>query len=253
MRAISLLPSSPCLAHLLFIFRLFSLFPLGLSQESTQPSPIEQKILHPARDDVLEAGGIFTIQWTADPHFANVTLEVWDKTSWGYSRDFGTLCYHWINPFCGTIVSHAPNTGSYQWHIPKPGSDFPRKQRVFWIKMYVDDYLHPEIGNKDPVLSYSSNFCFAPEPGQDAGVGESSTTALASSAMPDVQQQGTVFVTVHDTATTYIGATTRPFNASATATGAPNRNITDSAPIHGAAPRMRQTLPTIVLLFLGLF
>src|SRR6186713_1319858 len=141
MRAAFLATSS----NLIFIltFFLLSSIPLACSQEPTEPSDIEQPFVHPNRDDVLVPGGTFTIQWTADTRFANITLELWDKTSWGYSRDFGSLCYHWVNPFCGTIVSHAPNNGSYVWHIPKPGSDFPRGDRVFWVKMYVDDYFHP--------------------------------------------------------------------------------------------------------------
>ncbi|KAF2194799.1 hypothetical protein K469DRAFT_706288, partial [Zopfia rhizophila CBS 207.26] len=144
MREATLLRFSPLLT-------LLHLLPLVSAQQTTpsptQPSRVQQPILSPSKKDVLTPGGTFTIRWEPNSHFANVTLEIWDKTTWGYSRDFGELCYHWVNPFCGTIASHAPNTGSYEWHIPKPGSEFPRGEKVFWLKMYVDDYLKPDIGN----------------------------------------------------------------------------------------------------------
>lgn len=161
MRAMKLLPSS--LSSLILFTLSFLSHPTRVRCDD---EPVTQPIHHPNANDTLTPGSTFTITWTPNTHFANVTLELWDKTTWGYSRDFGDLCYRWVNPFCGTIASHAPNTGSFEWHIPKPGSDFPRGIQVFWIKMYVDDYQKPEINNTDPVLSYSESFEFELEPGQ---------------------------------------------------------------------------------------
>ncbi|ORY09823.1 hypothetical protein BCR34DRAFT_656186 [Clohesyomyces aquaticus] len=176
---------------------------------STQPSRVSQTILTPNRTSLLTPGSPFTITWIPDPHFSNITLEIWDKTSWGYSRDFGDLCYHWVNPFCGTIASHAPNTGSFVWQVPKPGSDYPRDAgngtgegtgssgvRVFWIKMYVDDYLK-EGYNRDPVLSYSQNFAFRGD-GDSGTVGW--TSSVGAEGWPGTSSgswgRGTVTVTV---------------------------------------------------------
>lgn len=122
--------------------------------------------------------------------------------------------------------------------------------------MYVDDYLHPEIGNTDPVLSYSSNFCFAAEPGQqgETGPGESSTADVVSTVVSDVLLQSTVFVTVHDPASTGIATTTGMFRESATvmATSAPRINGTDLAPFKGGASKLGWSLQGWLLLLLGL-
>ncbi|KAF2266423.1 hypothetical protein CC78DRAFT_578120 [Lojkania enalia] len=213
MRVIQLSPLS--------LFFVSSFYSIVTCQTSTpQPSGIQQPITHPTRHEVLTPGGTFTIQWIADLHFSNVTLEIWDKTSWGWSREFGEQCYHWVNPFCGTIGSHLPNTGSYEWRIPKPGSNFPRGEHVFWIKMYVDDYIKEDIGNKDPVLSYSQNFSFAPEPGQNV----STSTTESASAVPTPPMElipGTVTITVIENASswTVVGPTGPPPTASLTPTG----------------------------------
>ena len=181
------LPSSPFLfiySYFLYILLVAAQIP---SPSPTHPSIIEQPIIHPTKEDQLTPGSTYTIQWIPDPAFSNVTIELWDKTSWGYSRDFGDLCYHWVNPFCGTIVSHAPNTGTFEWNVPKPGSDFPRDERVFWIKMYVDDYWRPDLGNTDPVLSYSQNFAFVLEPGQTPTRSNSQAAHQTSSMAMDMQ------------------------------------------------------------------
>ncbi|KAF2873968.1 hypothetical protein BDV95DRAFT_317680 [Massariosphaeria phaeospora] len=208
-----------------------------------EPSYISQPILHPTHDDLIEAGGIFSIEWTPDSAFQNVTLEIWDNTSWGYSRDFGSLCYHWINPFCGTIVSHAPNTGTYEWHVPKPGSDFPRGEWVFWIKMYVDDFLHHEIGNTSPVLSYSQTFAFRPEPGQEIPTyseTESIPTPTAETS------QATNSGSVKNSTTAMMS------DPSATPTARSGQNATLPIPSQGSAFRFAQMVPSFVLLVVGL-
>ena len=128
---------------------------------------------------------------------------------------------------------------------------------MFWVKMYVDDYFHPDIGNEDPVLSYSSNFQFADEPGQndDPDPEESSTVPVSSRALPtstsSVLQPQTVTVTVHDV-TSPSGATpTTPFNASVT--GPTDRNTSsEGLPSNGAAAKVARMLPTFILLLLGI-
>ncbi|KAF2120135.1 hypothetical protein BDV96DRAFT_595713 [Lophiotrema nucula] len=224
------------------------------SPAPTQPSVIEQPISRPSKNDQLTPGATFTIQWTPDPAFSNVTLELWDKTSWGYSRDFGDLCYHWINPFCGTIATHAPNTGSFEWSIPNPGSDFPRDERVFWIKMYVDDYWKPDVGNTDPVLSYSQNFAFALAPGQTPTKLSSAVPEETSSMAMDVGP-GTVTITVWDdpTSSTAVAPTTSaPASASASTSALPEQSSIPAVPSQGMASRLRAAFPAGVLLLLGL-
>lgn len=184
MRAVRLLSSSLSSAFL---------YSLALLAHPTivRSDPVSQPILHPISTDTLVPGSVFIITWKPDTHFANVTLELWDNTTWGYSRDFGDLCYRWVNPFCGTIVSHAPNTGSFEWHIPKPGSDFPRGIEVFWIKMYVDDYQKPEINNSDPVLSYSQRFAFELTPGQNPSAVSGEVYSPISSPSHSYTETGT--------------------------------------------------------------
>ncbi|KAF2469822.1 uncharacterized protein BDR25DRAFT_370467 [Lindgomyces ingoldianus] len=257
MRGASLLRSSYPFFLFAIIFNILSYIPIVTSQSSvlpsTQPSRVQQPISHPNRDDLLTPGGTFTIRWQPDPHFSNVTLEIWDKTSWGYSRDFGDLCYHWINPFCGTIVSHAPNTGSYEWHIPKPGSDFPRAERVFWIKMYVDDYLKPEINNKDPVLSYTQNFAFAPDPGQSVSV--TWTLMGTGTPTPSPTLAGTVTVTVHDQPSKALGATSAAPIASGTGLSGRITGLPTAPAKQGSASRAGRAMPALLLLpqLLGLW
>ncbi|KAF2735677.1 hypothetical protein EJ04DRAFT_563183 [Polyplosphaeria fusca] len=218
----------------------------------THPSFVEQPILYPTGDTLITPGSIYTIQWKANTAFSNITLELWDKTSWGYSRDFGELCYHWVNPFCGTIGSHLPNTGSFEWHVPQPGSDFPRGDRVFWIKMYVDDYIKPEIGNNDPVLSYSQNFGFAPEPGQNISATDTSTTTPTPIIESSPSQ---ITVTVYDGPSAQsMGGT--PATVSSTATGTPtsvqDHHNTTASPSQGLGYKVGQAFPAAFLLFLAL-
>ncbi|KAJ4360456.1 uncharacterized protein N0V89_001019 [Didymosphaeria variabile] len=155
------------LSYLLLIFS--NLIRPGTAQLPTSKatSALTQHFIHPIRGDVLLPGSIFTIRWEANTIFKNVTFQLWDKTSWGFARDLLSPCHPWArNPFCGTIAVSAPNTGSFEWLVPNPqngssGFGFPRGERAYWIKMYVEDYVHAEIGNTDPVLSYSQNFAFA--------------------------------------------------------------------------------------------
>ncbi|KAF2011073.1 hypothetical protein BU24DRAFT_413754 [Aaosphaeria arxii CBS 175.79] len=244
--------------HLLKGAALLSNIPLVTSQaptpSSTQPSIIEQPIFRPTREDVLIPGGTFKIEWTPDKHFENVTLELWDKTSWGYSRDFGSLCYHWVNPFCGTIASHAPNNGSFEWQIPKPGSDFPRGERVYWIKMYVDDYIKPDIGNKDPVLSYSPNFMFIPENGEIPPPEQQTITNTMSSPPTLWPSPETVFVTVTDgsfiTGAPPVAFTTTSLSSNASQTASLNSTVPTSS--EGAAPGWKVSISWLFVLSLGL-
>jgi hypothetical protein len=148
------------------------------SHSLTASSRLSQPILHPNSSEILTAGTTFVIQWQPLPSFSNVTLELWDRTRWGYSRDFGTPCFPYNNPFCGIIALRTPNSGSFTWAIPKPADGFQRGQRSFLIKMYVDDFHKPEMGNTMPIVSYSEAFAFAPEPGQEVNATASSATII---------------------------------------------------------------------------
>lgn len=214
---------------------------------ATKQSTIEQPIVHPSREDTLTAGTTFVIEWKPDHHFSNVTIELWDKTSWGYSRNFGSLCYHYVNPFCGTIVSHARNTGSFEWRIPKPNNEFPRGQKVFWIKIYVDDFMKPEINNKDPVLSYSQHFAFAPDPGQQVSIPEpSSVTSAPPRTMSLIT--GSAYVTVHDGANITI-VPPKPISTRTSAASGSKTSILESAKpsqSQGVASGWRRQIPVLL-------
>ncbi|KAK7188401.1 hypothetical protein PSPO01_05592 [Paraphaeosphaeria sporulosa] len=184
-------------SRLLLVFNLIHLTTAQLPT-SKATSALTQPFLHPIRGDVLLPGSIFTIQWDANPAFKNITLQLWDKTSWGFARDLLSPCHPWArNPFCGTIAASAPNTGSFAWLVPNPqngtlGFGFPRGEHAYWVKMYVEDYLQPGIGNKDPVLSYSQNFAFARE-------GEAAILVTVQPTATSGEGDGgppTVFVTV---------------------------------------------------------
>ncbi|KAF2491929.1 hypothetical protein BU16DRAFT_541875 [Lophium mytilinum] len=155
-------------------------------------------ISKPTAGEVLVAGTSYTIEWKPDIG-STVELQLWDDTYLGYSREFGDLCYNYlINPFCGQIATNVSNTGKYEWHIPHPSS-YPRNEPYFWIKMFVNDFYHPELGNTDPVLSYSQNFSFAAEPGMSAS---SASLAMESS---------TSSVILPDQPTSTIGGFSTPF------------------------------------------
>lgn len=224
------------------------------SPSSTKPSSIEQPITHPIDDDVITAGTVFTITWKPDRHFSNVTLELWDKTSWGYSRSFGNLCYHYVNPFCGTIVSHAPNTGSYEWRVPKPNNEFPRGQKVFGIKMYVDDFMKPEINNRDPVLSYSQNFAFALEPGQLISVPESSSSTTSGPSRTMTPVTGYAYVTIHDGVNiTLVPPKSMPSRTTTVpGTGIQSSNTARATTSQGGASGWHEKVPAILPLLLWL-
>lgn len=192
---------------LFLAYLIFNIFAIQQCQAQFSQSPVlTQHILHPAHKDVLVPGSVSTIRWNANTHFKNVTLQLWDNTSWGYSHDLLTPCYPWgRNSFCGTIATHVPNTGSYDWTIPNPangtlGFGFPRNETVFYVKIFVEDYIKEELGNRHPVVSWSQNFAFAAD-GQGGTVGDDAPTN--SSTVP-------VYVTehMHATATGSKGAPT---------------------------------------------
>lgn len=245
--------------RLAFLFLVILYASLVQSQSSTPtstgPSVLTQPIVHPTRGDIIEPGSTFTIKWEQNDHFQNVTLQLWDKTSWGYSRDLAGACDPWGgNPFCGNIASHAPNTGSFDWQVPDPangtlGFGFPRGERVFWVKLYVEDYVKEDINNKDPVLAYSSNFAFAKDGEPGTTVSEPMTSTSLEGDSP-----GTVFVTVYDSTTAGVGMTatgTGP-TVSVTATRAPAKNDTAPSLAEGKASRPGRSVVSALLLMLGL-
>ncbi|KAF2203082.1 hypothetical protein GQ43DRAFT_439146 [Delitschia confertaspora ATCC 74209] len=155
-----------------------ALIPTIFAEQITQP------IHQPTSSTLLAPNTSLTITWTPDRHFSSVTLELWDSSFYGHARDFGAQpCYHWPNPFCGTIASHAPNIGAFNWRVPEPmpgreGKGFPPKLsglKLFWIKIYVDDYLKSERGfdNTEPVVSFSERFAFAIAANVEQGRNES--------------------------------------------------------------------------------
>ncbi|KAF2641887.1 hypothetical protein P280DRAFT_479148 [Massarina eburnea CBS 473.64] len=249
--------ATPLLALRILLIILFNVFvhtPVAEAQASTStPSLHSQRFVHPSKGDVLVTGDTFTIRWTTIPQFGYVTLQLWDKTSYGYSHDLTTPCYPYArSTFCGTIATHVPNNGSHEWRIPFPangtnnaGYTFPRGEKVFWVKLFVEDFIQSSIGNKDPVLSFSQNFAFAKE-------GESGTVVSVDLATVTSARQlplETVVLTsmVHESGST--GKLTG--NAeTATATRIPARNGTAFDPVQGAASK-KQNLLGAALVVLG--
>ncbi|KAF2437878.1 hypothetical protein P171DRAFT_505587 [Karstenula rhodostoma CBS 690.94] len=234
---------------------------------TSKATPVDtQPFRHPIHGDVLLPGSVFTIEWEANPAFHNVTLQLWDKTSWGFARDLLAPCHPWArNPFCGTIAASAPNTGAFAWLVPDPrngslAAGFPRGERAYWVKMYVDDYLQPAVGNADPVLSYSRNFAFAREgeaarlvtgaPTVTSGEGEGEGDGGPPTVFVTVVGNGTASVTgdgeVVETGTGTVGM-------EATGEGEGSRgNKTAFAPVEGRAARVEWSLMGGVGLLLGL-
>lgn len=241
---------------MLFASLVFVLLSLAHSSTAQLPTPqatsvLTQHFIHPIRGDVLLPGSIFTIRWDLNPAFKNLTLQLWDKTSWGFSRDLLSPCHPWArNPFCGTIATSAPNTGSFDWTVPNPpngslGYGFPRGEKAFWVKMYVEDYMHEEIGNVDPVLSYSQNFAFAKE-----GEAPVLATEEASSTVPE-RGPPTVYVTVIDNGTATATSTGTGGSVKETATATRMRNGTAMVPVEGKASRIGYNVLGGILLLLG--
>ena len=235
-----------CLFFICFPLISFTLAQLPTSKAT---SVITQRFIHPTRGDVLLPGSVFTIKWEPNANFKNITLQLWDKTSWGFSRDLLSSCHPWDrNPFCDTIASDAPNTGSFDWMIPNPqngslGFGFPRGQRAYWIKMYVEDYVQADIGNDLPVLSYSHNFAFAKEGEAGTLVTEEATSTVFDSGPP------TVYVTVSDDAT----ATTNDVGTvSETAASTRLRNATNLLPLEGSGSKITRSMLSGLMLLLGL-
>lgn len=178
-----------------------------------------QHFIHPAKNDVLALGSTFQIRWTPITYYKNVTIQLWDNTSHGFAHDLLTPCSLWARKSCGSIAMHAPNTGAFDWTIPAPvngtnsaGHAFPRGEQVFYLKMFVEDFMQSAIGNKAPVLSYSQSFAFAKE-------GESATTVavdVSSLMVPG----GLPLETVAVTNPALGGSSTDPLETTGTSTAA---------------------------------
>jgi hypothetical protein len=232
---------------------IFVIIQLVCAQSSTQltsapaPSVLTQHIVHPAHKDILVPGSTSTIQWDANDHFKNVTLQLWDHTSWGYSHDLLTPCFPWgRNSFCGTIAMHVPNTGSFEWYIPNPtngslGYGFPRDEQVFWVKIFVEDYINEEIGNHLPVVSWSQNFAFAAD-------GESGTIVDATTTSTDGIP---VLVTQQSSATSNLGATSTIATTSATAKSPSAHESTMLPSAQGDALKLKGSVPLLGVMFLA--
>jgi len=211
------------------------------TSSAPKPSVLTQHIYHPAHKDILVPGSISTIRWTANPHFQNVTLQLWDNTSWGYSRDLLSPCIPWgRNSFCGTIATHTPNTGSFDWYIPNPangslGHGFPRDEQVFWVKIFVEDYLNEEIGNKRPVVSWSQNFAFAAD-GESGSVVDDDQSGTSSEGVP-------VYVSDGQSSATNSGAGTASTTATISTTATTTRPFSNAGsvaqPTQGAANSLK--------------
>jgi hypothetical protein len=205
---------------------------------------LTQHVLHPAHKDILVPGSISTIRWEVNSHFTNVTLQLWDNTSWGYSRDLLSPCIPWgRNPFCGTIATHVPNTGSLDWYIPNPangslGYGFPRDEQVYWVKIFVEDYLHDEIGNRRPVVSWSQNFAFAAD-GESGSVVDDEPSTTNSEGVP-------VYVTDRQSATMGSSAastvTSTSVSAKTTATTSLPKGGSVAPPTQGEASTLKGSM-----------
>lgn len=241
--------------HPYFIPILLAFLHLTIAQIPTNKatSVLTQRFLHPTQGDVLLPGTTFTIKWEPNATFKNITLQLWDKTSWGFSRDLLTPCHPWgRSPFCGTIASSIPNTGSFEWTIPNPqngslGFGFPRGERAYWMKMYVEDYFHAEIGNQLPVLSYSPNFEFA-KPGEAGTLVTEQMTSTVFDAGPP-----TVYVTVTGEATATGTGDMGSFGEGPAPTRLRNSTTTSSlVPLEGAGSKITGNFLGGILLLLGL-
>ncbi|KAL5434396.1 hypothetical protein PMIN06_011403 [Paraphaeosphaeria minitans] len=142
--------------HTLLIMTLLHLTTAQPATSKATPA-LTQPFLHPLHGEVLLPGSIFTIQWQPNPAFQHITLQLWDTTAWGFARDLLSPCHPpWPrNPFCGTIAAAALNTGAFAWRVPDArngslGFGFPRGELVYWVKMFVEDYVQPGIGNEGP-------------------------------------------------------------------------------------------------------
>jgi hypothetical protein len=162
----------------------------------TQSFAYPQPILQPTASSTLTPGTTFTVSWNASQHFSNITIELWDNTTTGYSRLFSptfSSCYRWNPPYCGNIAVNVPNTGNYDWVIPNPSTDdWPSQKSAFRIKMYVIDYWKPDVGNLAPVLSFSDWFAFTGNGKadlQDEG-GESTTASESEMASETLSATG---------------------------------------------------------------
>lgn len=127
--------------------------------------------------------------------------------------------------------------------------------------MYVDDYLKPEIGNESPVLSYSQNFAFAPEPGQVvSAVLESSSSITEGVGVGSTSVRDGVPNTGGMTMTSGFNGMTAPSGSEetmatpiATTTRNENGNTTVGQPSQGVGSRVFGAVPAVLLLFLRLF
>lgn len=113
--------------------------------------------------------------------------------------------------------------------------------------MYVEDYMHAEIGNTDPVLSYSQNFAFAKN--GEAGTLITQVQQATSTGWDDGPP--TVFVTVADNGT----ASATGDDGVPSETGMPTesrRNATAHAPVEGKSSRVQWGVMGLVAFMLGL-
>lgn len=243
---------------------LLNLLPLSTAQLPTSITapPLTQPFLHPTHGDILLPGTTFTLLWTPLPTFQTITLQLWDKTSWGFSRDLLSPCHPWVrSPFCGTIASSAPNTGSFEWTVPNPlngslGYGFPRGEAAFWVKMYVEDYMREGSGNGEPVVSYSQNFGFARlgEGAVTVTVVTTATVTEGGSGTSEGRGPPTVYVTVggNGTGMGTATATGEEGGVSETAAATRGRNSTKEAPLEGRAARVGSGGLGAVMLLMGL-
>ncbi|HUL31963.1 MAG TPA: Ser-Thr-rich GPI-anchored membrane family protein [Thermodesulfobacteriota bacterium] len=110
----------------LILFIAVSFFLLLLS--CTKPESLPEQgltILSPKTNDVVQAGAPLEVQWKADvaqsEFGANVTIQ--------FSKDGGST---WE-----TVAENVPNTGKYQWSVPKVDS---AKCKILIFSQYRPKY-----------------------------------------------------------------------------------------------------------------
>ncbi len=110
----------------LILFIVVSFFLLLLSCSKPESLPEQGvTILSPKANDVLQAGGTFEVQWKTDlpqsEFGANVAIQL--------SKDGGNT---WE-----TVAENVPNTGKYQWTVPKIDST---KCKILIFSQYRPKY-----------------------------------------------------------------------------------------------------------------
>jgi len=120
----------------------------------------------PTQGEVLTPGSTYTISWTP-PVGTAVNIEINDgfPPSHGSAHVFGPVCGGWvINYHCGQIAKKAPNSGTYEWVIPVPGTGgsfdpgFQTDPKyMIWIFVWA---LVVDDKPQGPFYYYSGNFSF---------------------------------------------------------------------------------------------